>query len=97
MESSFSSRECLALFHALLSFLPHIYVIYIYRCVCVLGARYSTDLFLPDLAGARCNLQVRDTINFMNVCSEEAIFSFFFFSLPIFEGPFHVSTLVLIG
>lgn len=53
-------------------------------CMCVLGARYSTDLFLPDLAGARCNLQVRDTINFMNVCSEEAIFSFFF-SLFLFS------------
>lgn len=38
----------------------------------------------PDLAGARCNLQVRDTINFMNVCSEEAIFSFFF-SLFLFS------------
>lgn len=56
----------------------------IYIDVCVLGARYFTDLFLPDLAGARCNLQVRDTINFMNVCSEEVIFSFFF-SLFLFS------------
>lgn len=57
-------------------------------CMCVLGARYSTDLFLPDLAGARCNLQVRDTINFMNVCSEEAIFSFFFSLSSYFRGTF---------
>ena len=75
---------------------------FVYVCVCVCVCVCRRTLFARISSSslgscrARCNLQVRDTINFMNVCSVEAIFS----SSPSFSyfrgtfSPFLLSVLI---
>lgn len=70
----------------------------IYMCVYVIPR--SCDLLLGSCR-ARCNLQVRDTINFMSVQMLEEVIFFFssssFPSFPLFSRDLFTFVLVLIG